>query len=161
MPPGPTSKDSSLRARRNKTSTRAVLKSGGDRPIPPLPEHIEWYPVVREWWSDIWAKAPQVDQWDETAVHVLYVAAGLYQQFWDPATKSTTRVSTAGEIRQLFTQFGLTPMAMRSLQWETDRGEEAAERTEQRRRRSSTDTETADEPDREDPRTKRRLSSVS
>lgn len=133
MPPGPNPKDPSLRARRNKTTTRAVLPSERNGDIPPLPEHIEWFEVVEQWWKDTWSKAPQVDQWDESAVHVLYLAAMLYQQFWDPETKATTRVSTANEIRQLLAQFGLTPMAMRSLQWETDRGEEAAERTAQRR----------------------------
>lgn len=127
------SKDPSVRARRNKTTTRAVLKPAPKNPrIPALPTHIKWYPVVRDWWKRAWS-SPMVPEWTDSDRDALYLAAGLMQQFWDPETPASSRTSTAGEVRQIMCQCGLTPMSRRSLQWEVERAESAQESTAKRR----------------------------
>lgn len=119
------SKDPSVRRRTNKTTTRAVLKPAPKNPrIPALPTHVKWFPAVRDWWKRAWS-SPMVPEWTDSDRDALYIAAGLMQQFWDPMTPATSRVSSAGEIRQIMCQCGLTPMSRRSLQWEIERVETA------------------------------------
>jgi hypothetical protein len=122
MPPGPNAKDPSVRARRNATSTRSVLEkpAEGTAVAPPLPSTIDWYPEVVAWWDDLWVSEPR-GEWIDVDIHLLYVAARLYQMMLDPATKATAAKALAGEYRQILVQFGLTPMARRSLQWEVPR----------------------------------------
>ncbi len=72
-------------------------------------------------------------EWKESDRHTLFLAARLMQQVWDDATSPASRVTSATEARHLLRECGLTPMARRSLQWEISRGEEAEERTKQRR----------------------------
>ncbi|MCV7354484.1 phage terminase small subunit [Mycolicibacterium fluoranthenivorans] len=132
--PGPIAKDPSIRTRRNKTSTRATLvkkaapakppaepaataEQAVERKTPTLPDSIEWYPSVTEWWDDLWTSEPR-DQWIDADVHLLFVAARIYQAMLDPATKVTAAKALAGEFRQIMVQFGLTPMSRRTLQWE-------------------------------------------
>lgn len=150
------SKDPSTRVRRNKTSTRAVLTPVKNPKIPPLPAHMDWFPVVLDWWKRCWS-SPMVPEWDASDVDALYLAARLQQQFWDSETSASTRTSTGAEIRQVMTQCGLTPMSRRSLQWEIDRGESAAQKTAQRRGGSAPVKRAAKKAD---PRTKRRLQAV-
>lgn len=60
-------------------------------------------------------------------VHGLYRLAVLVDQFWaDPSPV------LAAEIRLEQQCFGLTPIDRRRLQWEIERGESAAIRTQQR-----------------------------
>lgn len=126
------SKDPSVRARRNKTTTRAVLKPLENPEIPPLPRGPRWYAQVRDWWDRAWS-SPMVPEWTDSDVDTMYLAAKLMQQFWKPDTSASTCKALAGEIRQLLAQCGLTPMSRRSLQWEIERAEEAQEKTAQRR----------------------------
>ena len=130
MPASP--KDPSVRARRNKTTTRAVLKAQTNPSIPPLPDHIEWYQIVEDWWTRCWS-SPMVPEWTDSDRDALYLAAGLMQEFWDPETSSSAKPKIAGEVRQLLAQCGLTPMSRRSLQWEIERAEAAQESTNRRR----------------------------
>ena len=130
MPPTP--KEPSLVARRNKTSTRAVLKPRSNPKIPVLPKGTRWHPQVRDWWKRAWS-SPMVPEWTESDIDALFMVAKLMQQFWSPESSPNECKALAGEIRQLLTQCGLTPMSRRSLQWEIDRGESAAEATAQRR----------------------------
>jgi hypothetical protein len=125
-------KDPSVRARRNKTTTRAVLKPQTNPKVPPLPKGIRWYPQVRDWWKRAWS-SPMKPEWTESDVDALYLAAKLQQQFWDPDTTPNVCRALAGEIRQLFSQCGLTPMSRRSLQWEIERAESAQAATNARR----------------------------
>lgn len=125
-------KDPSVRARRNKTATRAVLKPQTNPKVPALPTGTRWYPQVRDWWKRAWS-SPMVPEWTESDVDALYLAARLMQQFWDPECSPNVCRGLAGEIRQLLTQCGLTPMARRSLQWEIERAEAAQESTTRRR----------------------------
>ncbi|MGW4720471.1 phage terminase small subunit [Nocardia sp. NPDC004260] len=126
------SKPASLRARRNKTSTRATLRAVDNPEIPDLPDHLAWHPAVLDWWDDCWS-SPMAPEWTESDRHALFLAARLIQQVWDEETSPASRVTSATEARHLLRECGLTPMARRSLQWEVDRGETAAERTAQRR----------------------------
>ncbi len=126
------SKPSSVRARRNKTATRAMLSAVVNPEIPELPDHVEWHPAVLAWWEDCWS-SPMAPEWTESDRHGLFLAARLIQQVWDEGTSAASRVTSATEARHLLRECGLTPMARRSLQWEISRGEEAEERTRQRR----------------------------
>jgi hypothetical protein len=62
----------------------------------------------------------------------LYVLADLYQVRWT-AKSPTMLIEAVKEIRLQEPRFGLTPLDRRRLQWEVERGEEAATRTETRR----------------------------
>lgn len=126
------SKPASLRARRNKTSTRATLSAVANPEIPDLPDHVDWHVAVLTWWHDCWS-SPMAPEWTESDRHTLFLAARLIQQVWDEQTSPGSRVTSATEARHLLRECGLTPMARRSLQWEVNRGEEAEERTRQRR----------------------------
>ncbi len=130
--PGPNPKDPSLRARRNKTATRATLKPQDNPDIPELPKGTRWYPQVRDWWQRTWS-SPMVPEWTESDTDGLYICAKLMQQFWNPKTPPSVCKQLAAEIRQILGQCGLTPMSRRALQWEIDRGEAAAQSTAQRR----------------------------
>lgn len=126
-------KDPAVRQRRNKTSTRAVLKPQANPKVPPLPGRAaDWYPQVRDWWKRAWS-SPMVPEWTESDVDSLYLAARLMQQFWDSATSPNVCRGLASEIRQLLAQCGLTPMARRSLQWEIARVDEAQDKAAQRK----------------------------
>jgi hypothetical protein len=126
------SKDAAVRARRNKTTTRATLKPIENPEIPDLPPGMKWYPQVRDWWTRAWS-SPMVPEWTGSDIDTMYLAAKLMQQFWKPATSAGTCKALAGEIRQLLATCGLTPMSRRSLQWEIERAEAAQESTTRRR----------------------------
>lgn len=130
MPPTP--KESSLRARRNKTTTRAVLSPRKNPKIPALPTGVKWHQQVRNWWRRAWS-SPMVPEWTDSDIDALNMVALLLNTFWDAESTPNERRGLAGEIRQLLAQCGLTPMSRRSLQWEIDRGEAAAEATASRR----------------------------
>ncbi|WP_458317122.1 phage terminase small subunit [Mycolicibacterium brisbanense] len=144
MPPRP--KEPSLVARRNKTSTRAVLKPRANPKIPALPKGIRWHQQVRDWWKRAWS-SPMVPEWTESDIDALYMAARLMQMLWSPESSPNECKALAGEIRQLLAQCGLTPMSRRSLQWEIERGEAAAESTAQRRTKAVPAKKTAARPD--------------
>ena len=152
-------KDPSVRARRNKATTRAVLTPQTNPKVPPLPKGTCWFPQVRDWWKRAWS-SPMKPEWTDSDVDALYLAAKLQQQFWDPETSANVCRALAGEIRQLMCQCGLTPMSRRSLQWEVERAESAQESTAKRRAGRSAPAAATKAASPADPR-KRRLSSVS
>ncbi len=154
MPPQP--KDPSLRARRNKTATRAVLSPRENPEIPPLPEGEAWHPQVVDWWRRVWS-SPMVPEWTDSDVDALYLAAKLQQMFWGPDTSPNECKGLAGEIRMILSQCGLTPMSRRSLQWEIERAESAQESTASRRAAKKAPAKKVAAAD--DPR-KRRLTAV-
>lgn len=127
-----TPKDPSTVARRNKTTTRAVLKPVEAPAIPDLPDEYCWHAQVLGWWRRAWS-SPMVPEWTDSDIDTMFLAAKLMQEFWDPDTSSATCKALAGEIRQLLAQCGLTPMSRRSLQWEIARGEAAEDETKARR----------------------------
>lgn len=136
--PGPAPKDPALRQRRNKATTRATLPSeeeAFEREVPELPKLIraKWHPQVLAWWRDV-NRSPMAAEYLEADRQRLYRCAVLHQDFWK-TKDSAARLRIAAEIRQQEAPLGITPMDRRRLQWEVERGEQAADRTEERRER--------------------------
>jgi hypothetical protein len=65
-------------------------------------------------------------EYDASDVHGLYVLAELVDAFWN-CESVTGRKDLSGEIRLQRQAFGLSPIDRRRLQWEIERGDEAAE----------------------------------
>src|SRR5687767_2346233 len=77
---GPTPKDVSVRARRNRTTTAATLVANPKVTTPDLPEG-EWHAMTAAWWRDVWA-SPMAPEFDASDVHGLFVLARLVDAFW-------------------------------------------------------------------------------
>ena len=125
--PGPVPKSAGERRRRNKVAgarTLAVV-APGDVDVPALP--MEAHPMTIAWWADVWA-SPMSPEFDRSDVHGLIMLAVLIDQFWRVPSKDL-----AAEIRLQRQAFGLSPLDRRRLQWEIERGSEAAERTKARK----------------------------
>ncbi len=160
--PGPPPKRPSLRARKNKASTKAKLRAkvkrrggrvatvrtpalpsracacGGPaappkrraKPRPGRPRKpktcdvcagtgiLPWHPFVKRWWAQIWA-SPMSDEYHESDIHRLYMAASLMEAFWLMGGVDT---KLHGEIRLALAPFGTTPLDRRRLDWELPDG---------------------------------------
>src|SRR4051812_47278145 len=116
--PGPSPKDPSTRARRNRTSTHAQLKADPTLTAPSLPEAVSWHHMTLSWWSDVWA-SPMAPEFDDSDKHGLFALAMLVNDFWS-ADEVRTRRDLAAEIRQQSQRFGLSPIDRRRLQWEIE-----------------------------------------
>jgi hypothetical protein len=156
--PGPPKKDPSLVARRNKPPAKTVLKQPKDPKVPELPKGRRWYSQVRDWWTRQWT-SPMAAQWTESDRDAMFLAAMLWQQFWDPETSASTRNQTAAQIRAISDQLGLSPMARNRLGWEIEEPPEDddGEKTPAKRASAAKKSAPAKEAD---PR-KRRLHAVS
>lgn len=142
MPPQP--KHPSTRQRRNKASTARTLHAVHDTEVPPLPplfvERIEgegedrtvvsvpaeWHEMTLAWWADVWA-SPMAPEYDPSDIHGLYLLARLVDAAWR-STSVTGLKDVLGELRLQRQLYGLTPLDRRRLQWEIERGEEAADK---------------------------------
>jgi hypothetical protein len=129
MPPQP--KHPSTRARRNKTSTNAVLTTDHQVVAPDLPEDIGWHSMTRAWWVDTW-RSPMAPEYDDSDKHGLFMLAVLVNDFWLAEGQREKR-DLAAEIRQQGQRFGLSPIDRRRLQWEIERSEDAQEKGSRRR----------------------------
>ena len=148
---GPAPKDASVRARNNKSSTKATLYAvePEDVDIPPMPpaEHYVpcpfpessefyyepfWFPAVVAWWEDIWS-SPMSSEFSDSDIHGLYMGCKQLQESLNPRNKATEQAAFMTKFEQTVRNFGLNPMARRSLQWEIDRGDEASDRVDKRR----------------------------
>lgn len=87
--------------------------------------------MVVAWWADVW-RSPMASEYLKVDVRGLYRLAMLEQDFWAAGSRSG-RLAVAAEIRHAAIAFGLTPIDRRRLQWEVDKGEEAAAKTAKRR----------------------------
>lgn len=73
-------------------------------------------------------------EWDRSDLAGLLLYVDLLQTYWTlPPKNAVSKATMAAEIRLQRAEFGLTPLARRRLQWEVERGEEAAAKTEARR----------------------------
>lgn len=131
MPPLP-KPAAERRNRSKKTGARVLYQvNPGDVDAPSLPER-SWHPLVVSWWSDIWS-SPMAPEWQASDVHGLFELAGLMHRYWlavdDPDTSPASLAALAGQLRQGRQQYGLSPLDRRRLEWEIDRGSQAAERT--------------------------------
>jgi len=126
---GPPRKHPSVRARTNKTSTRATLVETEDGELVEIPElpprvifvkdaegieqqvEVDWHPMTLAWWEDIWP-SPMAKEWHSSDVHGLFAVALLYDDFFRrPDTKKHA------ELRQARMPYGLTPLDRRRLEW--------------------------------------------
>ncbi|HEV8545016.1 MAG TPA: hypothetical protein VGQ64_01875 [Candidatus Limnocylindrales bacterium] len=118
--PGPPPKDPAIRQRRNKTTTRAILRkapAARKRSLPARsPYGKAWHPATRRTWNDWWAD-PLAAEWTEVHVSRLLLTIALHEDF-NRATSAKERKEAAAEIRLQEREFGLTPWAERSLQLE-------------------------------------------
>ena len=132
---GPAPKHPSVRARRNKTSTRATLSATGES-VPNLPAGVDWHGEVVQWWSDVWL-SPMSPEWDESDVHNVAICALLLNDMWNAGT-TTGRKEAAAEFRLQRKDLGLTPLDRRRLEWTIESADAAKERGRQRRSRQQT-----------------------
>ena len=129
--PGPPPKDPSIRQRRNKSSSKALLPSE-KRPIkykPRLPtlENTEWNEITKDWWVDVW-KSPQSSEFLRSDLGALFRLAILANRFFN-----TGSLAVAGELRLLEREFGLTPLSRRRLEWTVAQTEDAVDKRERGR----------------------------
>jgi hypothetical protein len=134
---GPLPKPDALRQRRNKSQPGATLptaEEASENEVPALPEKPGgWHPMVRGWWQDAW-RSPMASEWMRSDMTGgLYDVAVLRDDFWR-AESPADRKQLAAEIRLQEVRFGLSPIDRRRLQWEVEKGEQAAERTAGRRK---------------------------
>jgi hypothetical protein len=130
--PGPLPKDPSVRQRRNKSTTRAMLPAEAlprqRKPkLPDLPGGEEWHPMAKRFWAVVWSSPMSYEflRADEPALFRLVM---LVDSFW-----KTRKLEVAREIRMLEREFGLTPLSRRRLEWTVAQAEEAKDRHEQKR----------------------------
>ena len=116
---GPTPKPPGLRQRRNRVTTRATLtlSEGKRRRTPSLPDGRVWHPLTIAWWKAVWA-SPMAPEYLDADVEGLKQIAVLKDEFWKKPS-----ASLASEIRQESTEYGLSPISRRRLQWEVERAE--------------------------------------
>lgn len=126
--PGPLPKNQTVRQRRNKKSTRAMLPAEKN-PIsraPSLPENPtgDWNDLTVKWWRDVWS-SPLRDEFLRADLGAIFRLAILVDMFW-----KTGKLSVASEIRLLEREFGLTPLSRRRLEWTTATAEDSKDRRE-------------------------------
>ena len=135
---GRTPKPPSLRKGHHRAaSTRATLPTAAEaagQEVPPLPPKTgNWHERVILWWERIW-RSPMATEYLEADKPGLEMLAMLHQAFWT-ARSNKDRIRFIAEIRQQEVRFGLSPIDRRRLEWEVEKGESAAVRTETRRKR--------------------------
>jgi hypothetical protein len=146
MPPLP--KDPSTRRRRNRTPGARVLTFPKKKTATPeLPAELAWHPRTLAWWQAAW-RSPMAAEWLDSDVERLFMLALAVEDLW-----RNGNLDRLSEIRLSGALFGLSPIDRRRLNWEIDRGEEAEERTRDRRSRpSSTQSASSSSAKRDDPR---------
>lgn len=135
---GPPPKPAALRQRRNVVSTKATLPSSEAaalNKVPKLPPRKggRWHREVVAWWRSVW-QSPMASEWLASDMRGgLYLLADLHQARWEARDQPAVLVKIAAEIRSQEVRFGLSPIDRRRLQWEIEKGEGAAEKTDSRR----------------------------
>jgi len=129
MPPLP--KHQSVRARRNKSVTRATLSADHEVKAPPLPEVTEWHPLTKRWWDALWL-SPMAPEYAEMDIHGLYRVAMLMNEFW---TAETPRQRAEMQLRleKADADFGTSPLARRRLEWQIEATEDSKAKGSKRR----------------------------
>ena len=80
-------KHPSVRARTNRTAVNTVLRPVAKPKVPALPDHTDWSVAVQDWWGRAWS-SPMSEEWVESDVDAMFMAASLMEQFCDPYTSS-------------------------------------------------------------------------
>ena len=124
----PIPKPAATRQRRNKTATaRTLIAPTAPFVIPDLPDGYDKRTL--RWWETV-KTSPMRDEYTETDWQGLLMVAALVNCFWF-SNDGASAAKAASEVRMQEREYGLTPMARRSLQWEIARGEEAERRRSQ------------------------------
>lgn len=129
--PGPAPRDPSVRARRNKSSTRAVLSADHDIEAPPLPDGFAWHSLTQQWWDDIWS-SPMAPEYADSDINGLYRVAMLYNDFWMAETYKE-RADIQVRLEKADADYGTNPMARRRLEWQVEQSEDSKARGSKRR----------------------------
>ena len=149
---GPPPKPPHLRQRTNKVAGSARLPSADDaasNTVPDLPPRAEgWHRMLREWWESVW-RSPMASEYLQADMKGgLYHLAYLHQLYWEATELGFGAINSlpklAAEIRLQEVRFGLSPIDRRRLQWEVERGEQAAEKVQQRRQTKAAKSNASD-----------------
>lgn len=119
-------KDASVRARRNKSTTRRTLSEDHDVSAPELPEGVEWHPLTRRWWADLWA-SPMAPEYQSADLSGMFRVAMLQNDFWMAGTPKE-RAEIQIRLEKADADFGTNPLARRRLEWQIQSSEEAKAR---------------------------------
>jgi hypothetical protein len=121
--PGPAPLPTSRRQRRNRVATAATIEA-------PVALRVDlraidigtpWHPRVLATW-DAWWASPIATEWVDAFVPGLIELARLVQDYWT-ATGAGERSKVRAEIRMSSREYGLSPLSLRSLQWEIKKAE--------------------------------------
>lgn len=113
--PGPTP-NPNARRRNARPDWRTLPASGRDGEAPEWPIGRAPSQAALALWTDLW-KTPQAEAWESlgwTRVVARYTKLVLLSE------SSKASAHMLGEVRQLEDRLGLTPMAMKRLQWEIE-----------------------------------------
>jgi len=120
--PGPTPKDPSTLARRNKKTTAAALKADAAIVTPELP-FADWHDLALEWWRDLWSSPLSVEYLSMDR-HALMRCMMHVNDYWQ-ATTPKERNEASVRIEAAEKALGLNPMARRGLGWKVEKTEDA------------------------------------
>lgn len=145
---GPPPKRQVTRQRRNSSGARTIAADARAKEIPEMPVmgRMVYHPMTVAWWNDVWTD-PVSSEYTAAHKHGLYRMIRAIDRFWKLSASNPQMIKVMAEIRQQEREYGLNPRALRGLQVEVERGEEAVERTTQRKaRRTAPTTKPADDP---------------
>lgn len=124
---GPAPKHHSVRARGNRGADVTTLRPV-DGAQPDLPEGVPWPDATREWWQ-MWADAPQSDEFGPTDWAFLMETALLHADAW------SGNLDRLPELRLRVAKFGATPEDRARLKMQYAQAEVAEDNATQRRER--------------------------
>lgn len=142
--PGPAPKDQSTRARRNKSTTRAVLSADHSVIAPELPEEISWHSLTRRWWADLWA-SPMATEYANVDINGMFRVAMLLNDFWMAETHKE-RAEIQVRLEKADADYGTNPLARRRLEWQIEATEDAKDRGRGRTAAKKPQPPTGDDP---------------
>lgn len=133
--PGPT--PSQTKVRRNRSSTRRTLSAEHDVKAPPLPKlpDVEWSPITRKWWRELWASG-MAPEYLDVHRYGLFRVAMLFNKFFDPDTELKQQLEIQVRLEKAEADYGINPMALRRLEWQIEETE--GKQAQGARRRAST-----------------------
>lgn len=129
--PGQTPKDPSVRARRNRSSTRSTLSADHDIEAPPLPEDFAWHSLTKQWWAGLWSSA-MAPEYADMDIHGLFRVAMLMNDFWMAETPKQ-RAEIQVRLEKADADFGTNPLARRRLEWQIEATEDSKAKGQKRR----------------------------
>ncbi len=132
--PGPMPKDPATLTRRNKVSTKAVLRLVKNPKIPAPPAGTDWHEQALIWWGKAWS-SPMRQEWTDSDANGIELMLAVQHAYWKSFDEGDYRImpQLMNSFNTLAKQYGLSPMSRRSLQWQIEQGEAAEEKTIKRR----------------------------